>query len=302
MCWRKRPALVLTVNLWSRTEVIAHRGASAYAPENTMPSFDLAVSQDAGCVEHDLHVTKDGVLVCLHDRTLERTTNVREVFPRRGQDVREGGEIVRRWFVHDFTLAEIQQLDAGSWFRPEFAGARVPTFDDLLAWARNRVAVLTELKDPDVYETLGVDLLTLCEAALRRHGLMTRPTDAAVTVQSFHEPTVRRAGELFARRVPVVILVEPADAALLRDREHVTTIAQFASGIGPGKAIVGAHPEIVGWAHKAGLRVTPWTFRTATIGPFASVGAEMRHYLIELGVDSVITDHPDACPREQRPA
>ena len=122
----------------ARREVIAHRGASAYAPENTMPSFDLAVSQDAGCVEHDLHATKDGVLVCLHDRTLERTTNVREVFPRRGQDVREGGEIVRRWFVHDFTLAEIQQLDAGSWFGPEFAGVRVPTFDDLLAWARNR--------------------------------------------------------------------------------------------------------------------------------------------------------------------
>jgi len=258
-----------------------------------MPSFDLAVSQDAGCVEHDVHATKDGVLVCLHDRTLERTTNVREVFPRRGQDVREGGEIVRRWFVHDFTLAEIQQLDAGSWFGPEFAGVRVPTFDDLLAWARNREAVRTELKDPDVYETLGVDLLTLCEAALRRHGLLARPTDAAVTVQSFHEPTVRRAGELFARRVPVVLLVEPADAALLRDCEHVTAIAEFASGIGPGKSIVGDHPEIVGWAHEAGLRVIPWTFRTATIGSFDSVGAEMKHYLTDFGVDAVITDHPD---------
>lgn len=277
----------------ARTEVIAHRGASAYAPENTMPSFDLAVSQDAACVEHDLHVTNDGALVCLHDRTLERTTNVREVFPRRGRDVREGGEIVRRWFVHDFTLAEIQQLDAGSWFRPTFAGARVPTFDDLLAWARNRVALLTELKDPDIYETLGVDLLTLCEAALRRHGLMTRPADAAVTVQSFHEPTVRRAGQLFARRVPVVLLVEPEDAARLRDREHVTAIAEFASGIGPEKSIVGDHPEIVGWAHEAGLRVTPWTFRTATVGSFDSVGAEMHHYLVAFGVDAVITDHPD---------
>ena len=253
-------------------------------------------------MEHDLQVTKDGVLVCLHDRTLERTTNACEVFPRRGQDVREGSEIVRRWFVHDFTLAEIQQLDAGSWFRPEFAGARVPTFDDLLAWARHRVPVLTELKDPDVYETLGLDLLTLCEAALRRHGLLARPTDAAVTVQSFHEPTVRRAAALFARRVSVALLVEPAGTARLRDREHVCAIAEFASGIGPGKSMVGDHPEIVGWAHEAGLRVTPWTFRTATIGPFESVGAEMKHYLVEFGVDSVITDHPDACPRECRPA
>jgi len=276
-----------------RASVIAHRGASAYAPENTMLSFDLAVRQDAGCIEHDLQVTKDGVLVCLHDRTLDRTTDVREVFPHRAQDVREGSTVAKRWFVHDFTLAEIRQLDAGSWFRPECAGARVPTFDDLLAWAGNRVAVLTELKDPDVYDTLGIDLLTLCAAALRRHGLMTRRTDAVVTVQSFHEPIVRRAGELFARRVPVALLVEPTDAALLHDRDHVTALATFASGIGPEKSIIRDHPVLVGWAHNAGLRVTPWTFRRATIGSFDSVGAEMKHYLVEFGVDAVITDHPD---------
>src|SRR5713101_1207775 len=116
----------------SQTAVIAHRGASAYAPENTMPSFELAVRQNAGCIEHDLQVTKDGVLVCLHDRTLERTTNVREVFARRGREVHEGAATVRRWFAHDFTLAEIRLLDAGSWFEPVFADARVPTFDELL--------------------------------------------------------------------------------------------------------------------------------------------------------------------------
>jgi glycerophosphoryl diester phosphodiesterase len=87
----------------------------------------------------------------------------------------------------------------------------------------------------------------------------------------------------------------------LRDRERVTAIAEFASGIGPGKSIVGGQPEIVEWAHQAGLRVTPWTFRTAAIGRFENVGAEMKHYLVELGVDAVITDHPDACPRERRP-
>lgn len=276
----------------AHAEVIAHRGASADAPENTMPSFELAVRQEAGCIEHDLHVTSDGVLMCLHDRTLERTTNVREVFPRRGRDVRERGEIARHWFVHDFTLTEIRRLDAGAWFRPEFAGARVPTFDDVLGWARHRVAVLSELKDPEVYEALGIDLLALCEGALRRHGLVARPSDPAVTVQSFHEPTVRRAGRLFAGRVPVVLLVEPEHAGRLRDRAHFGALAAFASGIGPGKAIVGDHPEIVGWAHAAGLRVTPWTFRTATIGPFEDVGAEMTHYLVELGVDAVITDHP----------
>jgi hypothetical protein len=97
--------------------------------------------------------------------------------------------------------------------------------------------------------------------------------------------------------VPAVLLVEPADAARLRDREQLTDIAVFASGIGPGKSIVADHPGIVGWAHEAGLRVTPWTFRAETTRPFETVGAEMNHYLVELGVDAVITDHPDACPR-----
>lgn len=275
-------------------EVIAHRGASAYAPENTMPSFALAVRQDAGCVEHDLQVTKDGVLVCLHDRTLERTTNVREVFPDRGRDADEATPTTRGWFVHDFTWAEIRELDAGSWFKPEFAAARVPTFDELLEWTRSRVEVLTELKDLEAYETLGIDPLSLCVEALRRHGHLSAPADRAVTVQSFHRPTIRRGRQLLPRSVPVALLVEPADSALLRNRDRVLAIAEFASGIGPGKSIVADRPEIVGWAHEAGLRVTPWTFRTATIGGFESVAAEIQHFLADLRVDAVITDHPDA--------
>src|SRR5262245_1306032 len=153
----------------SRRHVIAHRGASAYAPENTMPAFELAVRQRAGCVEHDLQVTRDHVLVCLHDRTLERTTDVREKFPDRGRLVLEHGQRMLRWFVHDFTLAEIRQLDAGRWCGVAFAGVAIPTFDELLEWARTRVTVLTELKNPDVYEAMGIDMLGLCAAALRRH-------------------------------------------------------------------------------------------------------------------------------------
>jgi glycerophosphoryl diester phosphodiesterase len=275
-------------------EVIAHRGASAYAPENTMLSFELAVRQQAGCVEHDLQVTKDGVLVCLHDTTLERTTNVREVFPDRGRQVHEGNRTFQRWFVYDFTLAEIRQLDAGAWFAHSFAEARIPTFDELLEWSRQRVGVLTEIKDVEVYETLGVDPLTLCIDALRRHGHLASAKNGEVTVQSFHAATVKRAFERFAGRIPVALLVEPEDWALLRDREHVAAIARFANGLGPGKAIVGDRPQVVEWAHESGLRVTPWTFRASTIGTFGTVAAEIAHYLDELHVDAVITDHPDA--------
>jgi len=275
-------------------EVIAHRGASAYAPENTMPSFELAVSQQAGCVEHDLQITKDGVPVCLHDATLDRTTNVSDVFPYRGRHVQEGNRTFQRWFVYDFTLAEIRQLDAGAWFAPGFAQARIPTFDELLEWTRKRVGVLTEIKDVEVYETRGIDALTLCIDALRRHGHLASSAGGEVTVQSFHAATVRQAFERVAGRIPVALLVEPEDWTLLRDREHVAAIARFANGVGHGKAIVGDRPQVVEWAHEAGLRVTPWTFRTSTIGGFGTVAAEIEHYLDELHVDAVITDHPDA--------
>jgi glycerophosphoryl diester phosphodiesterase len=282
------------VTVMAHHEVIAHRGASAYAPENTMTSFELAVRQDAGSVEHDLQVTKDGVLVCLHDTTLERTTNVRDIFPDRGQEVRKGETTFRRWFVYDFTLAEIRQLDAGSWFSPGFGDAKIPTFDELLDWTLNRVGVLTEIKDVELYEARGVDPLTLCIDALRRHGRLTSSADAHVIVQSFHAPTVRRAFERFDGRVPVALLIEPDDWMLLCDREHVAAIARFANGLGPGKAIVSDRPEVVEWAHDARLRVTPWTFRTSTSGTFGTVAAEIKHYLDEFHVDAVITDHPDA--------
>jgi glycerophosphoryl diester phosphodiesterase len=274
-------------------EVIAHRGASGYAPENTLPAFELAVQQTAGCVEHDLQVTKDGVLVCLHDPTLERTTNVRDLFPERGRPVQEDGDTILRWFVHDFTLAEVRQLDAGSWFSPAFAAVRIPTYDELLEWSRNLVDVLTEVKDVELYLKFGLDPLELCVGSLERHGRLTAAGDAGVIVQSFHEPTVRRAFRRIAPRVPVALLVEPADSALLSDRAKVAAIADFANGIGPGKAIVGDRPAIVEWAHGAGLRVTPWTFRTSTAGAFANVAAEITHYLDDMRVDAVITDHPD---------
>src|SRR5205807_8848784 len=98
------------------------------------------------------------------------------------------------------------------------------------------VALLTELKDADSYDERGIEVLTLCKAALDRHGAMTRPTGLDVTVQSFHGPTVRRAGAVFDQRVPVALLVGSERAPLLLDRGRLIAIAEFASGIGPEKS------------------------------------------------------------------
>ena len=278
--------------------VIGHRGASAYAPEHTLQSYELALRQGADSVEQDLHVTKDGVLVCLHDRTLERTTDVRDVFPERGRAISQNGRSVRRWFVHDFTLDEIKRLDAGAWFDARFAGSRVPTFQEVIECVAGRGALCSELKDPDVYDTIGIDLLSLFATHVRRNDL-DRPKSGTppATMQSFHEPTVRRAAAMFDERVPLVLLIEPADASRCSDPDRMRTVAQFATGIGPGKGIIEERPEIVGWAHEAGLRVTPWTFRATAPGRFADVRAEMAYHLDVLDVDAVITDNPDQFPR-----
>src|SRR6185369_15928393 len=99
--------------------VVGHRGACAYAPENTLESYRLAIEQRADYVEQDLQITKDGVLVCCHDTSLERISNARDVFPDRFKEETVKGQKIKRWYFHEFTLKEIKQLDAGAWFRSE---------------------------------------------------------------------------------------------------------------------------------------------------------------------------------------
>src|SRR5688572_11393178 len=89
----------------TRKILIAHRGASAYAPEHTLSAYRLGIEQGADFVEQDLQISKDGVLVCLHDLTLERTTDVEQVFPKRSV---EGPGGRPTWNVSDFTLLELK--------------------------------------------------------------------------------------------------------------------------------------------------------------------------------------------------
>ena len=101
----------------SKPILIAHRGASAYAPEHTRAAYELAIKQGADYVEQDLQMTKDGVLICSHDAELSRTTNVEEIFPDRAVVRNADAKGPKKgWYAVDFTLAEIKRLDAGSWF------------------------------------------------------------------------------------------------------------------------------------------------------------------------------------------
>jgi glycerophosphoryl diester phosphodiesterase len=284
--------------------LVAHRGASAYAPEHTLASYRLALEQGADYVEQDLTLTRDGVLVCLHDDTLERTTDVEARFPDRAVVERGGGggaEAVKRWYANDFTLAELKTLDAGSWFDARFAGERVPTFEEAIALVKGRAGIFPELKSPARLNARGVNVEQAVADVLTRHGLVGARVEGrpAVYLQSFDEKSVRRLAELLPA-VPRTLLIGRPDAARWLTTDGLREARTFATAIGPARALIDARPALVAEAHAAGLAVVPYTFRAARdAGDPARDGAtaDMRRFLVEHGVDGLFTDNPDLFPR-----
>jgi len=279
-----------------RKSNVAHRGASAYAPEHTLSAYRLALEQGADYVEQDLAVTKDGVLICLHDPTLERTTNVEQLFPDRATTVTWEGKTNRSWLANDFTLAEIKTLDAGSWFDAKYAGEKIPTFDEAVGLIRGKAGVFPELKTPEVYKGRDVDFERLVAAALDKHKLRGAGADAKtpIILQTFSEESARKLNAMKIG-VPVVLVISDGkgwDAAA-----RINAWKGVVQGFGPNKSILLQTPRFVEWAHAAGMTVTPYTFRSANSGKFPSVKAEMEHFLYTLGVDAVFTDNPDQFPR-----
>lgn len=178
--------------------VIAHRGASHDAPEETAPAYLAARELGADYLEADLQRTRDGVLVALHDDTLERTTNVAEVFPARAKDP-----------VSSFTLAELKRLDAGSWFnqayperaRAKFAGLKILTLDELIDIAEggtHKPGLYLETKVPAQFPGIEEDL----RKALQRRGWLSPQSLArgGVVLQTFEKGSL----ELLQKSMPQV--------------------------------------------------------------------------------------------------
>ncbi|MFF4584638.1 glycerophosphodiester phosphodiesterase [Streptomyces sp. NPDC001388] len=254
----------------ARAVVIAHRGASAVAPENTLDAVDEAAALGIRWVENDVQRTKDGELVVIHDDTLRRTTDVEEVFPDRAP-----------WKVKDFTAAEIARLDAGSWFGETYAGARVPTLEQYVERVeRNHQKLLLEIKNPALYP--GIEQQTL--KLLSNEGwLDRRHLSARLIVQSFSAESLRTVHEL-KPGVRTGLLGAPAAADLAR-------YAGFADLINPSynalsRDYVDAVHALTG-PHGRPVRVFVWTVDDA------STARTVAGY----GVDGVITNRPDVVRR-----
>jgi glycerophosphoryl diester phosphodiesterase len=282
----------------ARKQAIAHRGASSYRPEHTEAAYRLAIDQKVDFVEQDLGVTKDSQLICIHDDTLERTTNAADVFPDRSTTIALGSRTPsKHWLVNDFTLAEIKRLDAGAWFKPEYAGARLLTFQEAidLVKAHPGVGMYPELKSPQLYKSRGIDQVKLFVEVVKKNGL-EKPDSLKTTpviIQSFDEEAIRRVSTDLPT-IPRVFLTSKDEDVT---DAHLRTLAKFATGIAPEKFVIARHPDMVARAHAARLTVTSWTFRSDEKTEYPTVGAEMSHFLYDLAIDALFTNNPDLFPR-----
>lgn len=278
-----------------RKQVIAHRGASGYAPEHTMTAYRLGMVQGVDYVEPDLAVTKDGVLVCLHDDTLERTSDVETVYPNRFAKEPVGRGNARRWIANDFTLDEIRKLDMGRWYSGKFIGERIPTWQDVIDLVRGKAGLYPELKSPPLYTARGVDMARLFVESVKKNGLDAPESlkTTPIIIQSFDEATIKRMSTELPTIPRVFLTSDEADVTEARLKE----LSAFATGIAPTKSVIAQHPEMVARAHALGLTVTAWTFRADEKTSYATVRDEMAHFLYTLGIDALFTNHPDLFPR-----
>ncbi|MFB4318284.1 glycerophosphodiester phosphodiesterase [Actinomadura sp. 21ATH] len=235
---------------------VAHRGASASAPENTVAAFRVARRQGADRFEVDVQETKDHKLVAIHDTTLDRTTNVESVYPQR-----------KPWKVGSFTLAEIRRLDAGSWFDKSYRGERVPTLRETLrAMQTSGMGVQLEIKSPRLYP--GIERRIAAE--LRANPAWTR---RRLVVQSFDFASMRRFHEIMPA-APIGLIGTPA-------KRDLPKLARYADQINPPYGDVTA--SYVKAVHRQKMTVFTWT---------VDARSKMRR-AIALGVDGIITDRPD---------
>lgn len=244
----------------SDVDVIAHRGSSGAAPENTLAAVRLALRQRSDVVENDIQRTADGELVIVHDTTLTRTTDVEQVFPDRAP-----------WNVGDFTLAEVKQLDAGSWFGPEFAGERVPTLREWVEAIGGRAGMLLEPKAPALYPGIDIEL----DKELRSMpGFRSALKRDEIVVQSFDHVWLRGYKDL-APDVPVGLLFGTRPTPV-----QVAEAATWAEQVNPALAV--SEEATVTQVHQAGMEIHVWT---------VNAGQDMRR-AARWGVDGIITNYP----------
>lgn len=239
---------------------IAHRGASGYAPENTIPAFEQALDMKSDYIELDIQLTKDLVPVVIHDGTVNRTTN-------------------GKGYVKDYTLEQLMTLDAGSWFnekypmfaRDIYAGLRIPTLDQVFERFGKEVAYMIEIKDPNLNSNI--------ESVLNEYILKYDLADY-VSIHSFSEASLRRFHAINAS-IPLYQIVWYDFSVYKISESYINRLKTYVVGISPNFQKI--NKAYVAQVKNAGLKVFPYT---------VNYQVNMDKAVL-WGVDGVHTNFPD---------
>jgi glycerophosphoryl diester phosphodiesterase len=213
--------------------IIAHRGASAYAPENTIAAFELAIQQRADVIELDAKLTADEHVVVIHDVTVDRTTN-------------------GTGFVHELTLSDLKQLDASHTFNSKFRGETIPTLDEVFNKIGNRIMINIELSN---YRSPFDSLPEKVDQVIKSHGLQDN-----LLVSSFNLISLRRFHQL-KPSIPIGILVKRGLLSNLIGSDLGNILVSYQS-YHPEKRLV--NQELVNKVHRYGRRIYPFTINSAS--------------------------------------
>lgn len=320
-------AVALPLVLNARPLVIAHRGASGYLPEHTLESAAYAHALGADYIEQDVVLTKDDVLVVIHDIHLETTTDVASRFA--GRQRADG-----RFYAIDFTWAELVTLrvrervnartgepvfpqrfpsspSSGGGFRLCTLDEQVTLIQGLNRSTGRTAGIYVEFKQPAWHAREAKDLGAALHAALTRLGY-TRSSDP-VFVQCFDRDALRRWRTEFKSDLKLIQLIGESASDEDGSYEDMVTpagladLATFAQGIGPAlvRVVAGADAagqprftELVREAHRVGLAVHPYTFRKDSLPPgVPDLNTLLRIFIHGAGVDGLFIDHPDEAVR-----
>jgi len=241
-------------------ENVSHRGASGYAPEHTITSYQMGEKLHGDYIEIDLQMTKDGQLIAMHDEKLDRTT--------------DGTGPVK-----DYTLDEIKHLDAGSWFneaypqyaKSEYVGLQVPSLEEIFQKFGKNASYYIETKSPDIYPGMEEELLRLVD----KYDINKK----TLLVQSFSTDSLKIMNKLDPS-VKLIQLLSYKKNAVITD-EEIAKIKEYAIGVGPNHTYL--NEAYVQKVVNSGLEIHPYTVNDK----------ERMQQLIDWGVTGMFTNFPD---------
>ncbi len=301
--------------------VIAHRGASGYLPEHTLPAKAYAHAVGADFLEQDVVLTRDNVPIVLHDILLDTVSDVALKFPGRQR-------VDGRFYAIDFTWDEVRQLCVGERFHAKTGMAvfptrypvrpssfTIPSLKEELTFIAGlnlstgkHTGIYTEIKQPAFHRETGRDISRIVVETITSTGWAADPS--RVFVQCFDETETRRIREELGCQLPLIQLLaeKPWDGLMQAGRMNeleaeLQRVKEYADGIGPSlsQLLLDRDPDgflrtspLVETAHQQQLRVHPWTIRRDDLPPTVDSLDQLHSVLFsQLGVDGAFSDFPD---------